>query len=47
MEVIGILLFIMFIDFFDFMNREKREQKIYERTINDVNFNRHKRCDCK
>lgn len=47
MEIIGILLFIIFLDFLSFMNREKEEERIYQRTVNDVNFNRHKKCNCK
>lgn len=47
MMIIGLILFLLFIDFLSFFNREKEEERIYKRTVEDVNWNRNKKCNCR
>lgn len=43
MEILLLFLFMLFLSFLDFFGREREEKRIYEKTVNDVNWNRDKR----
>jgi len=47
MEVIALFLFLILMDFFSFCNRKKEEDRIYKRTVEDVNWNRDRKCNCR